>query len=81
MGGSEKYTLRAEAGTEVGYARETGFVQRTTNLSLQNNLNIPSFQDFIGLGRLTNRSGIIRDKFYKILSKKPVPILAWDLVH
>jgi outer membrane protein insertion porin family len=65
LGGSEKYTLRAEAGTEVGYARETGFVQRTTNLSLQNNLNIPSFQDFIGLGRLANRSGIIRDKFYK----------------
>jgi len=65
FGGSEKYALRAEAGTEIGYSSDKGFVQRTTNLSLQNNLNIPSFQDFIGLGRFANRTGLIKDKFYK----------------
>ena len=64
FGGSEKYTLRAEAGTEVGYSRDAGFVQRTRNILLQNNLNIPTFQDFLGLGRLANRMGVIRDRFY-----------------
>ncbi|MGB4957953.1 MAG: hypothetical protein WBO36_00690 [Saprospiraceae bacterium] len=65
LGGSEKYSLRAEAGTELGFSTDGGFVQRTTNLSIQNILNIPSFQDFIGLGRLAWRTGIIKDKFYK----------------
>lgn len=65
LGGSEKYTLKAEAGAEIGYAKETGLIRRTTNLSIQNNLNIPSFQDFIGLGKLAWRTGIIKDKVYK----------------
>ncbi len=65
LGGSEKYTLRAEAGTEIGYSGSTGFVRRTTNVLLQNNLNLPSFQDFVGLGKFANRIGIIKDKFYK----------------
>lgn len=64
FGGSEKYTLRAEAGTEIGYSKTEGFVQRTRNMLIQNNLNIPSFQDFLGLGRLANRLRIIPDRFY-----------------
>ncbi len=65
LGGSEKYTLKAELGTELGYSKETRFVQRTTNLSIQNNLNIPSYQDFVSLGKIANKVGIIKDKFYK----------------
>lgn len=65
LGGSEKYSLRAEAGTELGFGGTGGIVRRTTNLSLQNNLNIPSFQDFIGLGKFGARTGLIKDKFYK----------------
>ncbi len=64
LGGSERYTLRAEAGTELGYSRETGITRRTTNLSVQNNLNIPSYQDFLGLGRLAWKTGLLKDKFY-----------------
>ncbi len=65
FGGSERYTLRAEAGMEIGYEKQTGFVQRANNISLQNNLVIPSFQDFISLGKLANKTGIIKDQFYK----------------
>lgn len=65
LGGSEKYSLRAEAGTELGFGGTEGIVRRTTNLSLQNNLNIPSFQDFLGLGKLGFRTGLIKEKFYK----------------
>lgn len=65
LGGSEKYSLRAEIGTELGKDQELGFVRRTTNLSLQNNLNIPSFQDFAGLGKLAWRTGVIKDRFYR----------------
>lgn len=65
LGGSERYSLRAEIGTEVGFGGTTGFVSRTTSFSVQNNLNLPSFQDFIGLGKFVSRTGVIRDKFYK----------------
>lgn len=65
LGGSERYSLRTEAGTEVGLNTNGALVRRTSNLSIQNNLNVPSFQDFIGLGRLGWRSGIIKDRFYK----------------
>jgi outer membrane protein insertion porin family len=65
LGGSEKYSLRAELGTEVGFGGAEGIVRRTTNLSIQNNLNLPSFQDFIGLGKFASRVGIIKKKFYK----------------
>jgi outer membrane protein assembly factor BamA len=65
LGGSERYTLRAEAGMEIGYEKQTGFVQRANNISLQNNLVIPSFQDFISLGKLAHKTGIIKDQFYK----------------
>jgi outer membrane protein insertion porin family len=65
FGGSERYTLRAEAGMEIGYEKQTGFVQRANNISLQNNLVIPSFQDFISLGKLAHKTGIIKDQFYK----------------
>ncbi len=64
LGGSEKYTLRAEIGTELGYDRGKGFVQRTNNLILQNNLTIPSFQDFLGFGKIVNKIGIIKDNFF-----------------
>lgn len=66
LGGSEKYTLRAELGTELGFnPGVSGISARTRNISIQNNLNIPSFQDFLGLGKLAWRAGIIKDKFYK----------------
>lgn len=64
LGGSEKYTLRAEVGTELGFEAGTGLIQRANNLSLQNNLSIPTFQDFIGFGKLVNKLGIIKDKFF-----------------
>ena len=64
LGGSEKYTLRAEIGTELGYEPGKGVIQRANNLTLQNNLIIPSFQDFLGFGRLVNKAGIIKDKFF-----------------
>lgn len=64
FGGSEKYSLRAEIGTELGYNSGRGFIQRANNLTFQNNLTIPAFQDFIGLGKLVNKIGIIKDKFY-----------------
>lgn len=64
LGGSERYTLRAEIGTELGYGKETGFVKRTTNISVQNNLTIPTFRDFIGLGHFANKVGIIKTKFF-----------------
>ncbi|MBC7885793.1 MAG: BamA/TamA family outer membrane protein [Saprospiraceae bacterium] len=62
LGGSEKYTLKAEWGTAVGI---NPIQQRTRNISIQNNLNLPSFQDFLGLGKLGWKSGLIKDKFYK----------------
>lgn len=62
FGGSELYTLRAELGGEIALSP---FLQRTQNLSIQNTLNLPSFQDFIGLGKMVNKMGIVRDKFYK----------------
>jgi hypothetical protein len=65
FGGSERYTLRAEAGMEIGYEKQTGLVQRANNISVQNNLLIPSFQDFIGLGKLVHKVGMVKDKFYK----------------
>lgn len=64
LGGSEKYTLRAEIGTELGYESNKGVIQRANNLTLQNNLTIPSFQDFLGFGKLINKVGIIKTKFY-----------------
>lgn len=65
LGGSQRYTVRAEAGTELGYSKENGITQRTTNVSFQNNLNIPSFQDFIGLGKFAWKTGLIKNKFYQ----------------
>lgn len=65
FGGSERYTLRAEAGTELGFGGGGGLVKRTTNLSVHNNLSIPSFQDFLRFGSLANKLGIIKNKFYK----------------
>ncbi len=66
LGGSEKYTLRAELGTELGFnPGVSGISARTRNISIHNNLNIPSFRDFLGLGKLAWRAGVIRDKFYK----------------
>ncbi len=66
LGGSEKYTARAELGTELGFnPGVSGISARTRNVSILNNLNIPSFQDFLGLGKLAWRAGVIRDKFYK----------------
>jgi outer membrane protein insertion porin family len=70
LGGSERYSLKAELGSELGINTTGGLVRRTTNLSLQNNLNIPSFQDFVGLGRLAWRSGLIKDKFYQNFSEE-----------
>ena len=64
LGGSERYTMRAETGWEFGFSQESGITRRTTNFSFQNNLVIPSFQDFIGLGKLVNRFGLIKDRFY-----------------
>lgn len=64
FGGSEKYTLRAEVGTELGYKSGTGLIQRANNLNIQNNLSFPSFQDFMGLGKLVNKLGIIKDRFF-----------------
>lgn len=64
FGGSERYSLRAELGTEVGRTDGFTFQRRTQNLSIQNNLIIPSFQDFLKLGYLANRIGFIKDKFY-----------------
>lgn len=66
LGGSEKYSLRAELGTELGFnPGVSGISARTRNISIQNNLNIPSFQDFLGLGKLAWRTGLIKDKFYQ----------------
>lgn len=65
LGGSERYSLRAEAGTELGFGNGGSLVRRTSNITLQNNLNIPSFQDFISLGKIAWKTGIIKDKFYK----------------
>ncbi len=68
FGGSERYSLRAELGTEIGRNKEANgysFIQRTRNVSIQNNLNIPSFQDFIGLGKMVNKVGLIKEKFYR----------------
>lgn len=65
LGGSERYTLRAEIGTELGYESGRGFIQRANNITLQNNLTIPAFQDFVGLGKLVNKLGIVKDKFYR----------------
>jgi len=67
FGGSERYTLKAELGTEVGinFSDTTSiFTQRTRNFTLQNTINIPSFQDFIGLGKLANKIGIIKNRFF-----------------
>lgn len=64
LGGSERYSLRGEGGVEFGYSRDDGFSRRTNNFSLQNNLVIPSFQDFVGLGKFVNKIGLIKDKFY-----------------
>ena len=65
LGGSEKYSLRAEFGTELGRQEGFNFKQRTQNYAIQNNLVIPSFQDFLKLGKLVNGLGsIIKDKFY-----------------
>ncbi|MBK9736264.1 MAG: BamA/TamA family outer membrane protein [Saprospiraceae bacterium] len=62
LGGSERYTLKAELGTALSLIP---FLERTRNISIQNNLNIPSFQDFIGLGKLAWKTGLIKDRFYK----------------
>lgn len=64
LGGSERYSLRAESGIEFGFDDGKAFI-RTINASIQNNLNIPSFQDFLGLGRLISRIGLIKDKYYQ----------------
>ncbi|MCE2789629.1 MAG: BamA/TamA family outer membrane protein [Saprospiraceae bacterium] len=65
LGGSERYSVKAEIGSELGINPGGGIVRRTSNLSIQNNLNIPSFQDFVGLGRLAWRTGFIKDRFYQ----------------
>ncbi len=79
LGGSEKYSLRAEAGTELGYSRETGIIRRTTNLSVQNNLSIPSFQDFLGLGKFARKTGLIRNKFYSNFKEEAVTNISLGL--
>ncbi len=70
FGGSEKFTTRLELGSEVSFLNSTGssntiIVPRTTSISFQNSLTIPSYVDFAGMGRLINKVGIIKDKFYK----------------
>ncbi len=72
LGGSEKYTMRAEGGVEFGFAKESGISRRTTNFSLQNNLVIPSFQDFVGLAKFANKTGLIKDRFYHDFSEEAV---------
>ena len=67
LGGSERYTLRGELGFELGININEGrvsFTQRARNFSLQNNLQLPSFLDFLGLGKILGGTGLIREKFY-----------------
>lgn len=71
--GSERFSTRLEVGTELGFplisdgdgAPRRTVIQRTNSISLQNNLTIPSFVDFVGLGYLAHKSRLINDKFYQ----------------
>lgn len=78
FGGSERFTIRLEAGSELGFPlvsdgdgipRRT-VIQRTSTVSLQNNLTIPSYVDFVGLGFLAHRTGIIKDRFFRNFSEQ-----------
>lgn len=67
LGGSERYTIRGELGFELGININEGkvsFSQRARNFSLQNNLQLPSFLDFLGLGKLIAKTGLIERKFF-----------------
>ncbi|MBK9254311.1 MAG: BamA/TamA family outer membrane protein [Saprospiraceae bacterium] len=67
FGGSERFTIRGELGFELGFSKgESGFLftQRARNFSIQNNLQLPSFLDFVGLGKLVSGIGLVKKKFY-----------------
>lgn len=64
FGGSERYTLRLEVGNEIGYTSEQKWISRTNSFVASQSLNIPSFQDFLGLGKMLNKLHIIHNKFY-----------------
>jgi outer membrane protein insertion porin family len=65
FGGSELYSIRAEIGSEFGRSESSVFVPRTSNVSIQNSLNLPSFKDYLGLGQLFSSTKVIKSKFYK----------------
>jgi outer membrane protein assembly factor BamA len=68
LGGSERFTVRGELGVELGINRNTEgrlfFNQRARNFGIQTNLQLPSFLDFLGMGGLVSRTGLIRQRFY-----------------
>ncbi|MEZ5048658.1 MAG: BamA/TamA family outer membrane protein [Saprospiraceae bacterium] len=59
FGGGELYTMNAETGFEYEI---NPFSRRTFNVSLQNQVRIADYKDYMGLLRLINTVGLIDDK-------------------
>lgn len=68
FGGSEAYTLNAEAGVEFNI--DQGIQTNTLSFSLQNNLEIPRYVDILGTFKGLNIFGLVDDDTYASIRNK-----------